>query len=141
MAKLTDEQKIENKAAKRILDVAFRARRNEYTEAMDAALRDFEASSPLGAQKDVANDAFEKGLEARRLEQIEIGRQILELQDKIKGLLVKHEIDKLNQCRRETSDAYFIGKRVVSEEVDAKYPDIAGVRYAEAWDNNVNSKN
>lgn len=133
MAKLTDEQKTKNKAARRILEKAFNERRQKYQAAKEKALSDFDANSPLKSESEVAFASCEAARIAREQERDALYSQICALQDQIKGLDIKWDMDRLSRLRRETGDACYKARICVEETIDAIFPDVAGVWSASAW--------
>lgn len=133
MARLTDEEKATNKAAKKNRDQAFRARRKVYEEAKVRALTEFHAISPLKQEMEAASAASQASHDARDAEEREIRAQIAKLEETIKSLSVKYQIEPLNEVRRRTNAAYFAAKSQVEKDVDRQFGDIAGVFSSVQW--------
>lgn len=133
MARLTTEEKAANKEERRARDQAYAARRKAYEAARKKALADWEGVSPLRAEMNAADEAFDAAMAAKDAEEAALKSRIAELQAQIKELSVKHDLERLNDNRRLTNSAYFAAKGGVEKAVDAEFKDIAGVYSAAAW--------
>lgn len=139
MAKLTDAQKVANKAAAKARDAAYRARREEYRQAETKIMAPLELETRSGLHPLVEAykraDAWLEEAQARRdAENQEIRDRIAELEAQLKQLSAKHRIDRLAYERREAVSNWQAARNEARRAVDAQFPDIAGIHSAVEWD-------
>lgn len=134
MSKLTPEQKEANKAAQRVRDRAFAARRREYNAALNAA-KDVAESSEFAQRRSVAGDELEREIQ-NRIEAIRsIDREIAELEEKKIRVRAQYELSiqpKL-QARDAAWDAFRNHANALEQQVLDQYPDMAGVWSVGGW--------
>jgi len=134
MSKLTPEQKAANKAAQKVRDGAFSARRREYRSALGAAKEKAELSV-FAARRDVAGDEIEREIQNRIQALHNIDREIAELEEKKKR--IRGQYDLSIQPKREARDAAWQAFRdhasTLEKDVNDQYPDMAGVWSAAGW--------
>lgn len=134
MAKLTDEDKIANKAAQKIRDRAYSQRRNQLSTAVDAARARVEASPEAQACKD-SMDASNRCIEERNKADEAIREQIAELQESLKTLAAKYApiLDDLNAARHAAWAVKSTLEKDALADAKADFADVAEVSYVGAW--------
>lgn len=140
---LTAEQKNANKEKRLARDRAYRLRYNEWQAALKAAL----APLPL-RQEDLgknvepaevvqaawaADARFDAALAAAEQEERSIRDQITKLQESLKGVRERHNMNDLADVRRNAYSALSAARKSAEEAVDAEYSDVARVFSAAAW--------
>ena len=134
MAKLTEDQKAQNKAAMRARNRAYAARLNakrSAKEASDALI----AKTPQAKKRDEVMVAFEGAIEERRRIEADFDNQIQLLQQKKKEAVAAHaaRIDELKIAR----DAAYKDLSALHEQenakIDSAFPDLEGVYSAAGW--------
>lgn len=133
MAKLTPEQKAQNKIHTKARDAAFRERKRAY----DAAVKKAESDLLLTSEHKLMTEAaarFESALSERERCRSEIQKQIWALQEKIKSLEATLGVPDLNAARIETNKAFFQLKAAKMAEVEAQFPDVANLYSAAHWE-------
>lgn len=134
MAKLTEEQKVLNKAAKKRRDAAYRARYAEYRAAKDAAEAEISASE-MAARFHRSMEAVNAEIDAKRQAESVILDQIATLQAQLKVVEEAHteRIDAARKVRDIAAAKFFSAKREKDEEINAQFPDMCGFVSAAGW--------
>jgi hypothetical protein len=134
MSKLTPEQKAANKAAQKVRDRAFAARRREYDKAIKAA-QELANSCDFAKRRDEAGDELEREYRARNQAIDDITIDIAELEDKKARISAQYALS--IRPKKEASDAAWRAFRehteAVGELVREQFPDIVGVWYVSQW--------
>lgn len=133
MAKLTAEQKEENKVARRLRDSAFKERRAAYEAAKETAVSAVR-NGPLAAEFKAAQDAFDDVTLRVQDEERRIDEQIRQLQAERATLREKFGQSEANDLRKKTNEAYYSALHAAERAVAQQYPDVAGVYSAAAWE-------
>lgn len=133
MAKLTEEQKEANKAARRMREKAFKERRAAYEAEKEAAVSAVR-NGPLATEFNAAQDAFDEVTLRVQDEERRIDEQIRQLQAERAALREKFGQSAANDLRKKTNEAYYGALHAAERAVDQKYPDVAGVYSAAAWE-------
>lgn len=133
MAKLTPEQKTQNKIHTKARNEAFKERKR----AFDAAVKKAESDLLLTSEHKLMTEAaarFESALAERNHRRGEIEQEIKALQEKIKSLEATLGVPDLNAARIETNRTFFQLKAVKMTEVAAQFPDVANLYSAAHWE-------
>lgn len=134
MSKLTDQQKAANKAAQKVRDQSFSARKREYNAALNAA-RDAAELSTFAERRSVADAELKREINNLNQALREIDQEIQELEKKkIRvreqyGMSVgrkKEERDLARQAFRDHVGA-------LEQQVYGQYPDMVGVWSVAGW--------
>lgn len=134
MAKLTDEDKIANKAAQKIRDRAYNQRRSQYSAAVDAARARVEAS-PEAKACTKAMAAMDLCIEDRNKADAAILAQIEVLQQKRTDLAAEY-VPILNGIKADRDEAWRVRRAMEEADIDevrGDFPDVADVMYVGAW--------
>lgn len=134
MAKLSDEQKIANKAARQVRDRLYRRRRKEYwaaRDALDAALR----ASPEGRAREAASAALDVAREAVVTEEAAIRAQIVALQSELAAVRPMREpqLAALREVRDACNRDYNALASQQAAELEVRFADVAHCLGAGGW--------
>lgn len=134
MTKLTAEQKEANKAANKVRDKAFSARRREYNAAQTAATEKA-ATSECRKLVEAANADWDREWDDRNRTISDIEREIAELEER-KGR-IKAQYALSLRPKKEARDAAHVAfrkhERDLQDAVNAQYLDVVGVWYVSQW--------
>ena len=134
MAKLTEAEKVANKAASKRRNEAFKVRQEEFRGARNAAEAAVEAGAMAKAyhQSSAATDALLAERNAVRQNFLD---QIALLQQQMAEAVTSRQdkIDAAKRHEREVEKDYRQQLREARDAVDAKYPDMKDVWSAAAW--------
>lgn len=133
MAKLTAEQKEENKVARRLREKAFKERRAAYEAAKEAAVSAVR-NGPLASEFNAALEAFDNLTLRVQDEERRIDEQIFQLQAERAALREKFGHSAANDLRKKTNEAYYSALHAAERAVDQQFPDVAGVYSAATWE-------
>lgn len=136
MPRLTEEQKLANKAAAAARDKAYKARRAEYEAALAAAIS-AEVIRELEAAQEQAYAQREAALAARMAIGQALSEDIERLELAARARVEELGIEALSQTARAANSALHKAKAEVEAQVKAAYPDIAGVFSALEWEARV----
>lgn len=134
MSRLTEEQKAQNKEAKKLRDRDFNQRKKAFRSEMDAAQSAI-ANGPHGLLVQSTVNAWEAALAAKRAAVERIKEQIAELQLALTQTEEQHNavIAPLGEKRTEAINQKIQAERVAREEIKARYADVANCWSAAAW--------
>jgi septal ring factor EnvC (AmiA/AmiB activator) len=134
MAKLTEQQKAENKAAQKIRDKAHVARLKQYRTALETA-RTTGAVAQAHAESQACNQAFDEALRIREAKEQDLRGQIAAIEDQIRELRNDPEVERLATRRREASNAWNRLRDEATQQVNAEFPDMQGhaASYPAGW--------
>lgn len=133
MAKLTPEQKAQNKQHAAARNAAFNARRKAYR----AAYEEVEKECLQGPEHQAflsANQRLGEAQAQKREHEKELLDQIAALKEKISRLPDFYGIPELNELRIQTNKAFFELKNQRLKDVSALFPDVADVYSAAQWE-------
>lgn len=133
MAKLTPEQKAQNKQHAAARNAAFNARRKAYR----AAYEEVEKECLQGPEHQAflsANQRLGEAQAQKREHEKELLDQIAALKEKISRLPDFYGIPELNERRIQTNKAFFEFKNQRLKDVSALFPDVADVYSAAQWE-------
>lgn len=134
MSKLTDQQKAKNKAAQKVRDRAFTARRREYSAALNAA-KDMAELSVFAKRRSAADDELNREIQNRIQALHEIDREIAELEEK--KIRVREQYELSTRSKKEARDAarqtFRDHASALEQQVYDQYPDMVGVWSATGW--------
>jgi len=133
MAKLTPEQKAQNKIHTKARDAAFRERKRAYDDAVKKAEADLRETAEHKRMVE-ACERSEASLTERNRRRREIEEQIKVLQEQIKSLEATLGVPDLNAARIETNRAFYQLKAAKMAEVAAQFPDVANLYSAAQWE-------
>ncbi|MBN3761286.1 hypothetical protein [Burkholderia sp. Ac-20365] len=132
--KLSDEQKSASKAAQKVRDHAFSARRRAYHAARQSLDGNLERTPEHHASR-AAYDAVERRLKEHAAERESIDAQIAALQEQLEGLRVRQrtECDTLKRARDEAFNVFDAKRTDARQKLDAQYADVAGIFSVCQW--------
>jgi hypothetical protein len=134
VSKLTPEQKAANKAAQKVRDRAFAARRREYRNQLDAA-KSLAEKSEFASRRDIAGAALER--ERRNMLDAEdaILREIDELHEKLRRTKESFHlsIEPKKAVRDAAWQAFRDHEKSLVRAVEARYPDMCECWSVAGW--------
>ncbi|WP_126223348.1 hypothetical protein [Burkholderia ambifaria] len=133
MARLSPEKKLANRELFKARDRAFRARREQWSSARDAALATFDAVSQEQRVYQEADEAFEAARRQREDARRELERQMELLKEQLAGLDARHNLTELAEVRRRAVDARNAARSAVEKRVEQDFQDVAHVYSAVEW--------
>lgn len=134
MAKLTEEQKAQNKADRKVRDAAYRARYKAYQAELKIAEKLTE-ESPSHAETRQACAAIEEVIVERNKKEAELEVKIAALRAEQKSLQQEFSI-RMDALRAQRDAAYKVKRAYelkLREEIDARYPDMVDCHSAAGW--------
>ncbi|MFM0432368.1 hypothetical protein PQQ75_25380 [Paraburkholderia aspalathi] len=134
MSKMTPQQKAANKAAQKVRDKAFAARRREYRKALDAA-KAAANESPAALERDAAHEAVDAEVSSREAALRNIRQQITRLEEeaaRVKSVF-DAPIEAKRVLQRAASGRFNDHREALTEQIEALYPDMKGCFYVSQW--------
>ncbi|MDQ7982251.1 hypothetical protein QYH69_34060 [Paraburkholderia sp. SARCC-3016] len=135
MSRLTREQKTANKAAQKIRDRAYAARRRLYRAACDAAEKAAEQSI-FAKNRDSAVEAMEQEWQNRNAACEAIESEIQALKEKLDRTKAQFStaFEPKRQSRNDAQKAFQEHRAALLAEVEASFPDMLNCWSVSAWD-------
>lgn len=134
MSKMTPEQKAANKAAQKVRDRAFTARRREYYKARDEAEHMAEESA-FARRREQAVEAMDKEWRARNEACKAIENKIIELQEKLERTkkLFAMSMEPKKSDRDAAVREFHAHVDHLRDLVDERFPGMKDCRYVSQW--------
>lgn len=133
MAKLTPEQKAQNKQHAATRNAAFNARRKAYRAAFEKVEKEC-LQGPEHQAYLSANQRLDEAQAQKREHEKDLLEQIAALKEKISRLPDFYGIPELNERRIQTNKTFFEFKNQRLKDVSALFPDVADVYSAAQWE-------
>lgn len=133
MAKLTPQQKAENKQHAAARNAAFNARRKAYRAAYEEVEKEC-LQSPEHQAFLSANQRLDEAQAQKREHEKELLDQIAALKEKISRLPDFYGIPELNEQRKQAHKVFYAVKIQCLRDVAASFPDVADVYSAAQWE-------
>ncbi|MBG6083170.1 hypothetical protein [Rubrivivax gelatinosus] len=136
---LTPEQKAANKAARKAaldaLQPAYKARREQYESAKQAA-EDAKAKAPETLAHQQAMERADKAREDLLARKAELDRRIRELQEELRCVSAEgqRELEPLREACSAAWARMHDAKRRIDADLRARFPDMEGVYMVTQWD-------